>query len=402
MEGYFETAGTGANIMGCWIGREFLKRKAPNPARAGIVCITSFLSHYSMFKGWDLTGLAKEHYASCEINKKKHLHGLVTPEGHRLCFVGTNDYGEMLVEQMAEKVRKYYHLGHRRFFIMATAGTTIYGSIDPIDKISDAISNLKEELSDTDDPVAFYFHVDASFGGMTIPFALPNLPIGFQNPAVHSIAVDPDKMGQLPYGVGIFLCRRSADLFNLVEHKIEYVGQGNDKTLLGSRPGWAPAMAYCLWRLRGVEGQKKIVQTCIELTNYLEEKLRRKIGNEKAVIMPRSENARLSVNVLPVAFPTISESVISGTFKAQVMSQKQIDEIEEEQERKAEQTKRDTWIKWETFLATYQLRFGFYRRKPQDPCSPNMYICKFLMMPRITKNHIDRFISDLKKLLEIF
>ena len=84
--------------------------------------------------------------------------------------------------------------------IVAIAGTTELGLVDPIDKISEiALENN------------IYFHVDAAFGGFLIPFLTElgyDFPVfDFSLPGVCSITVDPHKMGLAPIPAGGILFR---------------------------------------------------------------------------------------------------------------------------------------------------------------------------------------------------
>ena len=85
--------------------------------------------------------------------------------------------------------------------IVGIAGTTELGVIDPIDKLSDiAFENN------------IYLHVDAAFGGFSIPF-LKRLGYEFPDfdfslPGVCSMTVDPHKMGLAPIPAGGIIFRK--------------------------------------------------------------------------------------------------------------------------------------------------------------------------------------------------
>ena len=85
--------------------------------------------------------------------------------------------------------------------IVAIAGTTELGLIDPIEEIS------KIALENN-----IYFHVDAAFGGFSIPFLKEigyDLPVfDFSLEGVCSITVDPHKMGLAPIPAGGIIFRR--------------------------------------------------------------------------------------------------------------------------------------------------------------------------------------------------
>ena len=77
--------------------------------------------------------------------------------------------------------------------MIANAGTTTYGSIDPV-----AILSEKQNVD--------YIHVDACFGGMVIPFFQQADWLNLVR--VKSVALDLHKMAQQPYPSGLFLCKK--------------------------------------------------------------------------------------------------------------------------------------------------------------------------------------------------
>jgi glutamate/tyrosine decarboxylase-like PLP-dependent enzyme len=71
--------------------------------------------------------------------------------------VATNANSQMQVTDLQEKIEKARYLGQRPFAVVATAGTTVTGSIDPISEIA-AIAKANH----------LWFHVDAAYGGAVI------------------------------------------------------------------------------------------------------------------------------------------------------------------------------------------------------------------------------------------
>ena len=91
--------------------------------------------------------------------------------------------------------------------IVGTAGTSELGVVDPIEELSNMA--LKRNV---------WFHVDAAFGGLVLPFLPTQNKFDFQLPAVKSMTVDPHKMGMaaIPAGGIIF---KDAKLWILLKLK---------------------------------------------------------------------------------------------------------------------------------------------------------------------------------------
>lgn len=259
-DGYFCGGGTEANIEGLWIGREWL-RERPDPLSKGIVVFASDLYHYSIAKATELLGLGRSQYVLCPRCKKSHLFAS-NSLGSGLNLVGTDEKGQLSIAELEKTFRLKYDEGFRRFLIVPTVGTCLMGSVDPVKDIGRFIREKSRETS-----ANFYMHVDASFAGFTIPFVNPNLQFGFSVPEVMSITIDGDKMGQLPYPAGIFLCRKG--LMSLVARRVNYVRGNEDDTVSGSRSCIAQVLAWYLYQSEGIKGQREYVQRCLDSRDKL-------------------------------------------------------------------------------------------------------------------------------------
>jgi len=139
---------------------------------------------------------------------------------------------------------------------VAVAGNTSYGYIDEIEEISDF---CKEEH--------IFLHVDAAFGGFVIPF-LENMPLfDFRLEGVSSISVDGHKMGLTPIPSGFLIMRKNwldaIKIRSKCTHTKWQIG------MLGTRPGAAAAASYAVMHHLGMEGYRKIVKKCMDVTHYL-------------------------------------------------------------------------------------------------------------------------------------
>ncbi|OPY20382.1 MAG: L-tyrosine decarboxylase [Methanobacterium sp. PtaU1.Bin097] len=145
--------------------------------------------------------------------------------------------------------------------VVGIAGTTELGKIDPIEELSDIC--LEREI---------FLHVDAAFGGFSIPFLNQvgyDLPkFDFSLPGVCSVTIDPHKMGLAPIPTGGILFRDKSYL-DVMSVETPYLTEENQSTIVGTRTGASTAATWALLKHLGSEGYQKIASRCMELTKLL-------------------------------------------------------------------------------------------------------------------------------------
>jgi tyrosine decarboxylase/aspartate 1-decarboxylase len=149
--------------------------------------------------------------------------------------------------------------------VLGIAGSTELGTIDPIPELSDIC--LDENL---------FLHVDAAFGGYVIPFLkelnyeVPDFD--FKLEGVSTVSVDSHKMGYsaIPLGVVIMRDRKWLDEISVESFCISSKKQAG---ILGTRSGGPVAAAYAVARYLGRDGYRKLVEKCMDITKYTEERL---------------------------------------------------------------------------------------------------------------------------------
>ncbi len=153
--------------------------------------------------------------------------------------------------------------------IVAIAGTTELGLIDPIEDIS----KIAHENN-------IYFHVDAAFGGFSIPFLKEmgyDLPVfDFSLPGVCSITVDPHKMGLAPIPAGGIIFRKE-EYLDVMAVDSPYLTVKTQSTIVGTRMGASSAATYAIMKYFGREGYCKLAGNLMDNTKFLKEGLE-KIG----------------------------------------------------------------------------------------------------------------------------
>lgn len=149
--------------------------------------------------------------------------------------------------------------------IVAIAGTTELGLIDPIEEIS---------------KIAFenniFFHVDAAFGGFSIPFLKEcghDLPeFDFSLDGVCSITVDPHKMGLAPIPAGGIIFKKE-EYLDVMAVDSPYLTVKTQSTIVGTRLGASSAATYAIMKYFGKEGYAKLACDLLENTKFLKEGL---------------------------------------------------------------------------------------------------------------------------------
>ncbi len=108
-----------------------------------------------------------------------------------------------------------------------------------------------------------FFHVDAAFGGMVIPFLKKPIPFDFALPGVTSIAVDPHKMGMSTIPAGCLLTREP-DMLQTLNIDTPYLSVKQCYTLAGTRPGAPVIGALAVLDYLGIEGMTAVVSGCMK------------------------------------------------------------------------------------------------------------------------------------------
>ena len=158
--------------------------------------------------------------------------------------------------------------------IVAIAGTTELGLIDPIEEISEIA--FKNNI---------FFHVDAAFGGFSIPF-LKNMgydypEFDFKLPGVSSITVDPHKMGLAPIPAGGIIFRKK-EYLEVMAVDSPYLTVKTQSTIVGTRLGASTVATYALLKYFGRSGYSKLAHELMENTHFLRDSLE-KIGYDVIV-----------------------------------------------------------------------------------------------------------------------
>jgi tyrosine decarboxylase/aspartate 1-decarboxylase len=217
--------------------------------------------------------------------------------------------------------------------IIGLAGSTELGTIDSIPVLSDIC--FDENI---------FLHIDAAFGGFVIPFLkdlnYEFIDFDFKLKGVSTISIDAHKMGYSAIPLGL-LAVKEKNWFDKISVESHCINSNIQTGILGTRSGGPVAAAYAVTKLFGKKGYLKLIEKCMKLTSYTEKELR-KIGLN-IIIKP-------SMNVIGVKI-------------------KNLDKVNEKLSN----------LGWKV------------NKIDRISC------LRIVIMPHVTKNRIDQFISILKK-----
>lgn len=228
-DGYIAAGGTECNLQAAWIFRNLYKRMYHAGVHQ-IAMLNSEDTHYSLWKTASLLGIQQ---VIIEVNPTSR---------------------QMEPLALRQKIRKARASGIEYFIVVANMGTTMFGTVDNIDLLTEVLDEEK---------AIYYIHVDGAFGGFTYPFTQPNNRLNFSNNKVTSINLDAHKMLQAPYGTGVFLIRKGyLDYLtptdrSFMAHKFH--------TLSGSRSGANAISVWMILRAYGSGGLEAKVKRVMDL-----------------------------------------------------------------------------------------------------------------------------------------
>ena len=228
--GHIVSGGTEANITALWVARKLKEGHKKE-------VILSESAHFSFERASDILGL-------------------------KLVKIPLTRDFTIDVSKVRESINK------NTLAIVGVAGSTGFGTVDPIQVLSDI--SLKNDL---------YLHVDAAFGGFILPFlkelGLYNSQFDFAVPGVNSITIDPHKMGLAPIPAGCILFRESS-LLSKISLTASYIGRGgqNFTTMSCTRPSTSTVAVWAIMKTMGKSGYRSMVKRCMDNTLMLANDIR--------------------------------------------------------------------------------------------------------------------------------
>ena len=218
--GFTVSGATEGNITALWMARNTTRRKTVIAAKT---------AHFSIRKAVDLLGM-------------------------QLVEVAHDDEYRADVDAIKKAVTK------RTAAVVAVAGTTELGQVDPINEIGALCQDRT------------FLHIDAAFGGFVLPFLEEmgtRVPAwDFRVAGVSSLVLDAHKMGMATIPASHLLVRE-AKHFTRIAVESPYLTSVYQTSLLGTRNSAGVAAAYAAMRSLGREGYRRIVARCMRNTRAI-------------------------------------------------------------------------------------------------------------------------------------
>ena len=236
--GTFPTGGSMSNYMALILGRDV---KDPNCRFDGmtkpLIIYTSIESHYSNAKNVSFAGIGRNNIRYIEVDSE----------------------GKMIVEKLEEQIKVDIKNGGIPTYVNATAGTTVLGAFDPIDKIADITKKYN-----------MWLHVDGAYcGSVMFSKKYKHLLKGVERS--DSFSYNAHKMLGTPLTCSILLVNDKKHLHNSFSNDASYLYQtdGDDLNLgktsfqCGRRND--ALKFWTLWKSMGINGLEKIIDQQFEL-----------------------------------------------------------------------------------------------------------------------------------------
>ena len=185
--GNLTSGGSIANLMAITTARDHMQIKARDIEKS-VIYLTG-QAHHSLQKAIRIAGLAEA----------------------KLSYIPIDDRFRMNVSALQNAIERDIENGLKPFLLIASAGTTDTGAIDPMNKIA----KLTKQFG-------IWFHVDAAYGGFfVLAEEVKNSFVGMEQ--ADSITIDPHKGLFLAYGTGAVLIRNVEALQNTNNYQASYM-----------------------------------------------------------------------------------------------------------------------------------------------------------------------------------
>ena len=238
--GTFPTGGSMSNYMGLIMGRDFKDPSCKlNGMTKSLIIYTSKESHYSNAKNASFAGIGR----------------------NNIRYIKADSRGRMIPELLENQIKEDIQNGGIPTYVNATAGTTVLGAFDPIDKIAD----ITEKYN-------IWLHVDGAYcGSVMFSKKYKHLLKGVERS--NSFSYNAHKMLGTPLTCSIILVNDKKQLYDSFSNDATYLYQtdGDDfnlgKTSFQCGRRNDALKFWTLWKSIGTKGLEKIVDTQFDLAN---------------------------------------------------------------------------------------------------------------------------------------
>lgn len=249
-DGTFLTGGSNANLIAMFCARNKACPEIKTKGTYGCKKLIAFVSeqcHYSFDTAANLLGIGSD-----QVRK-----------------IPADQNGCMRVDALDTAIEKCVEDGDTPFFVGATAGTTLLGAFDPIEKIVQVAQKYD-----------IWVHVDGAFGGpMILSEKHRHLLKGLDQ--ADSFTMDPHKLMNIPLMCSVLLVKEKGRLMrNLTDLDTQYLYHENDaqcfdlgKSSIQCGRRVDVLKLWLAWRYYGDQGYAMRMDKQVALAQYAKSKV---------------------------------------------------------------------------------------------------------------------------------
>ncbi|XP_034147352.1 glutamate decarboxylase 1 isoform X2 [Esox lucius] len=257
-DGIFSPGGAISNMYSVMIARykyfPDVKTKGMSAAPR-LVLFTSEHSHYSIKKAGAALGFGSEN----------------------VVLLSTDERGRVIPSDLEAKILDVKQKGYHPLFVNATAGSTVYGAFDPINEIADICEKYN-----------MWLHVDGAWGGGLLMSRKHRHKFSGVERA-NSVTWNPHKMMGVPLQCSAILVREKGILSGCNSMCAGYLFQPDKQYDVSFDTGDKAIQCgrhvdifkfWLMWKAKGTIGFEQHIDRCLDLSQYLYEKIRNREGYE--------------------------------------------------------------------------------------------------------------------------
>lgn len=246
-----------------------------------LTVLTSEECHYSISKAAGLLGLGMDNVIK----------------------VNTDAKGKMITEDLEDKIKASMERGEQPFFVNATAGTTVGGAYDPLNKIADICEKYK-----------IWMHVDGAWGGSCLMSPKHrHLMDGCHR--ADSVTWNPHKLMNCLLQCSVLLTKENGLLQESNRTGAKYLFQKDkmlydvawdtgDKTFQCGRHNDVLKL-WLMWKAKGTTGIEEQIDLAFSNSKYLAERIKKRDG---FVLLREPECTNVCFRYIPPSIALMPDS----------------------------------------------------------------------------------------------
>ncbi|KAI1902250.1 hypothetical protein AGOR_G00042770 [Albula goreensis] len=257
-DGIFSPGGAISNMYAMLVARFKMFPEVKEKGMSSVPRLAAFTSEHSHFS----------------IKKGAAALGIGTDS---VICIKADESGKMMPLDLERRIVEAKQKGLVPFFVSATAGTTVYGAFDPLHAVADICKKHN-----------IWMHVDGAWGGSLLMSRKHRWKLDGVERA-NSVTWNPHKMMSVPLQSSALLVREEGLMQNCNQLQACYLFQQDKHYDLSYDTGDKALQCgrhvdifklWLMWRAKGTFGFEAQIDKCLELSEYLYNKIKDREGYE--------------------------------------------------------------------------------------------------------------------------